>query len=189
MSLRLIVAITGSSGTVYGKRLLEVCNENNIETSFIISPAAEKILGIELNARVQDLSKMADHAYGYTELEAPISSGSFKTDGMVIVPCSINTLCSIASGVTNNLITRAADVTLKEGRKLILVPRETPLHYIHLKKMVDLSRAGATLLPAAPGFYQRPDSIEDLVDFIVGKILDQFDIDHGLYEPWKGTEE
>lgn len=185
----LILGITGSSGVVYGKRLLEACRDAGIKTGLIISPAAERIIEFELDETPQELREKSTKNYGYEELDAPISSGSVKTGGMIIAPCSMKTLGSIASGMTDNLITRSADVTLKEGRKLVLIPRETPLSYIHLENMAKLSQAGATILPASPAFYHGPQNISDLVNFIVGRILDQFDIEHQLYEAWTGGEE
>lgn len=187
--MRLIVGITGCSGVTYGTRFLKACQELEIETDLVLSPAAEKILNLEQNEELEDIRQKSTNYYGYNELGAPIASGSVKTDGMVIVPCSMKTLGSLASGIADNLITRSADVTLKEDRKLILVPRETPINYIHLKNMTTLSQAGANILPAAPGFYHDPQSIEDLIDFIVGRILDQFNIDHQLYPSWSGIEE
>lgn len=186
--MNLIIAITGSSGVIYGKRLLEACEENRVKTKLIISPTAEKIIEYELDENPRTLCEKAEKNYEYDELGAPISSGSIKTDGMVIAPCSMKTLASIASGISDNLITRAADVTLKEDRKLVLVPRETPLHHIHFKNMEKLSRGGVQILPASPAFYHKPQSVDDLVDFIVGKILDQFGIEHQLYQPWSGFE-
>lgn len=184
--MRLVIGITGCSGIIYGTRLLKVCDELGIESDLIISPVAEKILDSEEDKR--ELQKSSTRAHDWSELGAPISSGSVSTDGMAIVPCSMKTLSSVANGIGDNLITRAANVTLKEGRKLVLVPRETPLHQIHLENMAKLSQAGATILPASPGFYHDPQSTEDLIDFIVGKILDQFEIEHQLYKPWKGPE-
>lgn len=182
----MILAITGCSGVIYGARLLKACRELGTETYLIVSPAAEEIMGFELDDSLDDLLSMATRTYEYDDLSAPPSSGSVKTDGMIIAPCSMKTMGSIANGVTSNLITRAADVTLKESRRLVLVPRETPLSLIHLESMAKLKRAGATILPAAPGFYHDPKSIEELVDFVVGRILEQFGIEHRLYEPWKG---
>ncbi|KXB01130.1 hypothetical protein AKJ41_02680 [candidate division MSBL1 archaeon SCGC-AAA259O05] len=186
--MNLILAITGASGVVYGKKLLEVFSEKNIQTNLIVSPAAKKIIGFEIDEEVDDLQKKSIKCYESDELEAPISSGSVSVDGMVIAPCSMKTLSSISAGISHNLITRAADVTLKEGRKLVLVPRETPLNYIHLRNMTDLSQMGVTILPAAPAFYHSPTSAEDLVNFVVGKVLEQFGIEHGLYPSWDQVE-
>ena len=184
--MHLIIAITGCSGVVYGVRLLEACRKLGIETDLIVSQAAEKLLELELGKTIKDIRKLATRNYSPDNLEAPLASGSVKTDGMVIVPCSMKTLGAIASGIADNLITRAADVTLKEGRPLVLVPRETPLNLIHLENMVRLKLAGATILPAMPGFYHKPKEISELIDFIVGKILDVLDVEHKLYRRWQG---
>lgn len=187
--MRLVIGISGSSGSIYGVNLVKVCEKMNIETDLIVSPAAEKIMSFEIEENVEEIHRIATRCFDYDDLGAPISSGSIKTDGMVIAPCSMKTVGSIANGITDNLITRAADVVLKENRKLVLVPRETPLNTIHLQNLEKLSRTDTVILPAMPGFYHNPQSINDLVDFILGKILDQFEIEHDLYESWKGLEE
>ena len=171
---------------IYGVRLLEVCRQLGIETDLIVSQAAERILEHELDKSVEDLRKLATRGYSSTDLTAPLASGSVLTDGMVIAPCSMKTLGAIASGYAADLITRAADVTLKQNRPLVLVPRETPLNLIHLENMTRLKRAGAIVLPAAPGFYHMPKDIAGLVDFIVGKILDVLKVEHQLYQRWRG---
>ncbi len=186
--MRLVVALTGASGVVYGLRFLEVCKELKIETELVVSKPAEILLKDEIGKNLKDVEKLATRVHATDNLEAPISSGSYKVDGMVIVPCSMGTLGSIASGTARNLITRAADVTLKQNRPLVLVPRETPLNLIHLENMAKLKRAGATILPAAPAFYHKPEDITDLVDFIVGRILEIFGVEHDLYEKWSGPE-
>jgi len=183
--MRLVVAITGCSGVVYGVRLLEVCRQLGIETDSIVSPAAEDILKLELGKSAEDLRKLATRSYSPEELTAPIASGSVRTDGMVIAPCSMKTLGAIASGAAADLISRAADVTLKEGRPLVLVPRETPLNLIHLENMAKLKRAGAVILPAMPAFYTQPKQISDLVDFVVGRVLDVLGVEHQLYRRWR----
>jgi 4-hydroxy-3-polyprenylbenzoate decarboxylase len=184
--MRLVIALTGCSGVAYGVRLLEVCRRLGIETDLIVSPAAERILKFELNKDLKDLRKLVTRIHARDNLAAPLASGSVRTDGMVIIPCSMKTLGAIASGATDNLITRAADVTLKENRPLVLVPRETPLNLIHLENMAKLRQAGATILPAMPAFYHKPERIEDLVNFIIGKVLDVFKIEHELYRRWRG---
>ena len=189
LNMHLVVAITGSSGVIYGARLLEVCKKLGIETELIISKAAETLLELELGKGAEDLKKLATRTYSPDDLTAPLSSGSYGVDGMVIVPCSMKTLGAIASGVTADLITRAADVTLKQNRPLVLVPRETPMNLVHLENMAKLRRAGVTILPAAPAFYHKPKEIIDLVDFIVGRILEIFNIEHQLYRRWRGQEE
>jgi 4-hydroxy-3-polyprenylbenzoate decarboxylase len=185
-TMHLIIAITGCSGVVYGVRLLEACRKLGVETDLMVSQAAEKILELELGKTIEDVRKLATRNYSQDDLEAPLASGSVKTDGMVIAPCSMKTLGAIASGIADNLITRAADVTLKEGRPLVLVPRETPLNLIHLENMVRLKLAGATILPAMPGFYHEPKEISEMIDFIVGRILDVLGVEHKLYRRWQG---
>ena len=182
--MRLVIALTGCSGIIYGVRLLEVLKEAGIETDLIVSPSAEKVLEIELGKKIKDVESLSTKIHGHCDLAASISSGSVKTDGMIIAPCSMKTLGSIASGVTSDLISRAADVTLKQERPLVLVPRETPLNLIHIENMAKVKRAGATILPAMPGFYHGPKDVSQLVDFVVGKILDALDIDHELYKRW-----
>lgn len=179
--MRVIIAITGASGSIYGVRLLEVLNNYNIETHCIISDAAKRIIKHELSPK--DRGKLAK-CYGEGDIEAPYSSGSFKIDAMVIIPCSMKTLAAISMGFSGNAITRAADVTIKEGRRLILVPRETPLSPIHIENMLKLSKIGVNILPAMPGFYHSPKNLKDMVDFVVGRVLDSLGIEHDLYKRW-----
>ena len=183
--MRLIVAITGASGVVYGKRLLKVLREKNVETHLIISKAAEKVIEYELGMAKEDLEKLADHAYDVDDWSSPIVSGSFKTDGMIIIPCSMKTLAGIAHGYSDNLVLRAADVTLKEKRRLILVPRETPLNVVHLRNMLVLAKQGVVIVPAMPAYYHKPKDIDDQVDFVVGKVLDLLEMKHTLYKRWR----
>ncbi len=187
--VRLVIAITGCSGVVYGVRLLEVCRQLGIETDLVVSAAAERILKLELGKSASELRGLATRSHSPDDLAASIASGSVRTDGMVIAPCSMKTLGAVASGVADNLIARAADVTLKEGRPLVLVPRETPLNLIHIENMARLKRAGATILPAMPAFYNKPETVSELIDFIVGRVLDVFGVEHQLYERWRGREE
>ncbi|MEM2893128.1 MAG: UbiX family flavin prenyltransferase [Candidatus Bathyarchaeia archaeon] len=182
-TMRLIVASTGASGMIYGKRLLEVLRDKGVEIHLVVSEAARRVIKHELG-RVEIFYQLAHQVYEPWDLEAPITSGSFLVKGMVIVPASMRTIAAISHGYGDNLITRAADVQLKERRPLILVPRETPLSTIHLENMARLSRLGACILPAMPAFYNRPKSIDNLVDFLVGKILDQLGIEHSLYLRW-----
>ena len=182
--MRLVIAITGASGVVYGKRLLEVLREKEVETHLIISRAGEKIIEYELGVAKTEIEKLANHSYEEDDLSAPIASGSFPTDGMVIIPCSTKTLAGIAHGYSENLILRSAEVALKERRKLILVPREAPFNMTHLRNMLNLTLQGAVIIPAAPAFYHKPRNINDLIDFIVGKILDLLGIKHELVGRW-----
>jgi 4-hydroxy-3-polyprenylbenzoate decarboxylase len=183
---QVIVAITGASGAIYGVRLLKALRTARVAVHLTISPTAEINLKLETGMTADALSKFAKHLYATTDLAAPISSGSFPIDGMAIVPCSTKTLAAVAHGYSDNLITRAAEVTLKERRTLVLVPRETPLNQIHLKNMLTLARAGAVILPASPGFYHAPKNIDELIDHIVGKIMDALHIEHSLYKRWTG---
>jgi len=182
--LRLVIAITGASGVIYGKRLLEVLQNKKIETHLIISKAAEKIIEHELEATKKDIEKLASHVYSVDDLTASIASGSFKTDAMIIIPCSMKTLAGITHGYTENLILRTADVMLKEKRNLILVPRETPLNIIHIRNMLELAKQGVTIIPAMPAYYHKPKDIGDVVDYIVGKVLDYLEIEHTLFKRW-----
>ncbi|MGC2571212.1 MAG: UbiX family flavin prenyltransferase [Candidatus Nitrosopolaris sp.] len=185
--MRLILAITGSSGVIYGIKVLEILSNLKIETHLIISEWGERNVQIETDRSVEFVKSLATKQYSSDNMAAPISSGSFRTDGMAIVPCSMKTLSSIANGYDDNLISRAASVCIKESRKLVIVPRETPLSRIHLQNMSKLADIGVIVLPAMPGFYHRPKSIDDLVTHIAGKILDQFDIDHNIFRRWGGV--
>jgi 4-hydroxy-3-polyprenylbenzoate decarboxylase len=180
----LIVAITGGSGVIYGVKLIESLKSLNLETHLIISEWGEKTIKIETNIDIDSIKNLATQYYDNKNMAAPVSSGSFKTRGMVIIPCSMKTLASIANGLDDSLISRAASVCIKEGRKLVVVPRETPLSKIHLENMVKLSELGITILPAMPGFYFHPNTIDDLLSHIVGKVLDQFDIDNNMFKRW-----
>lgn len=183
--MRLIVAVTGASGVIYGKRLLEELRERKIETHLIVSEAAERVIRHELRQTRKDFERLATHTYDEHDLEAPPMSGSFQTDGMIVVPCTMKTLAGIASGYADSLILKAADVTIKEHRKLVIVPRESPISMIHLRNMLTLAELGAFVVPAMPAYYHNPKKIDDLVDFIVGKILDCLGIEHKLYKRWK----
>lgn len=180
----LIVAITGGSGVIYGVKLIESLNSLNLETHLVISEWGEKTIKIETNIDIDYVKNLATRYYDNKNMAAPISSGSFKTKGMVIIPCSMKTLASIANGLDDSLISRAASVCIKESRKLVVVPRETPLSRIHLENMVKLSGLGVTILPAMPGFYSHPNTIDDLLSHIVGKVLDQFGIDNNMFTRW-----
>jgi 4-hydroxy-3-polyprenylbenzoate decarboxylase len=182
---RLIVGISGASGIVFGIRMLEVLKQLNIETHLIISKAAEMTLAYESDLKAKDLREMANEYHPMTDIGANISSGSYKTLGMIIVPCSVRTMSEIASGVTGSLMSRAADVALKDRRRLVLAVRETPLHTGHLRTMTQLSEMGAIIAPIMPAFYNRPKTLEDIIDHTVGRLLDLFDIDAKLLKRWK----
>ncbi len=182
---RLIVAITGASGVIYGVRFLEVCRELKIETDLVVSKTAESLLDIELAKTRAELEKLAYLSYPPDDFQAPIASGSQARDAMVVIPCSMGTLAKIANGIADNLIVRAADVCLKQRKPLVLVIRETPLNLIHVINMERLIRAGAVIVPASPAFYHKPKQIRDLVDFVVGRVLDVLGVEHSLYSKWK----
>jgi len=183
--MKILLSIGGASGSIYGIRLLEELLKSDVETHLIISDGAKKILEYETNYTVKELKKKADFYYDNSDLCAAPASGSFKIDGMVVSPCSMKTLSAIANGYGDTLASRAASCCLKEGRKLVLVVRETPLDLPGIKNMLSAKQAGATILPATPGFYHKPKKIEDLVNFIVGKVLDQFCVEHSLFKRWK----
>lgn len=182
--MRLIIGITGSTGVVYGVRLLEVLKEKNIETHLLMTEWAIKCLGMETDYKIDYVKSLASEYSSETNMAASISSGTHKTDGMIVIPCSMKTLSGIANGYDETLVARAAGVTIKESRKLILVPRETPLTAINLENMLKLARLGIVILPPMPGFYTKPKTIEEIVNHTVGKCLDQFDIEHNLYQRW-----
>jgi 4-hydroxy-3-polyprenylbenzoate decarboxylase len=184
MSLPLIVGISGASGAIYGVRLLQALKKNKIESHLVVSKSAAITLKEEMDMSVDEARALADTTYSNSDVGAAISSGSFKTRGMVIVPCSIRTVSDIAYGTTDNLLSRAADVILKERRRLVLVVRETPLHTGHLKSMLAATENGAIIMPPVPAFYHRPKTIEDIVSQTVGRCLDLFDIDAGLVKRW-----
>jgi 4-hydroxy-3-polyprenylbenzoate decarboxylase len=182
---KIVIGFSGASGIIYGIRLLEILHSINIQTYLIISEWAKKNIEIETDKTLEYVKSLSSVNYDNFRLDASVSSGSFLHDGMVIVPCSMKSLSSIANGYDDTLISRAASVTLKESRKLIIVPRETPLSRIHLENMVKLQEAGAIILPAMPGFYHKPSTIEEIIDHLVGKILDQLNIKHDLFKRWK----
>jgi flavin prenyltransferase len=186
----MIIAISGSSAPIYGVRLLEVLSKvKSVETHLILSAGAELTIRHELPAWTRSkVEKLADVVHRPDDLAAPISSGSFRTHAMVVAPCSMKTLANIANGLGGDLITRAADVTLKERRRLILVPRETPLHLGHLRNMVSVTETGGIIVPPAPAFYHRPKTIDDLINHTIGKILDLLEIDHSLFKRWREKE-
>ncbi len=182
--MRLVIGMTGSTGVIYGVRALEVLRECKIETHLVITEWAKKCLTMETDYKIDYVKVLATSYSDDSNLAAGISSGTYKTDGMIVVPCSMKTLSSIANGYDETLVARAAGVTLKESRKLVLVPRETPLTAINLENMLKLARLGVVILPPVPGFYTKPKSIEQIIDHTVGKCLDQFGIEHNLYKRW-----
>jgi 4-hydroxy-3-polyprenylbenzoate decarboxylase len=187
MGKRLIVGLTGASGIIYGVRLLEALKSLEVEVHLILSDWAVRNVALETHYELSYVEGLAARNYHNDDLAAPVASGSFPTVGMVIAPCSMKTLAGIANGYSENLLERAADVTMKEGRRLILAPRETPLSPIHLENMLKLARLGVVIAPPMPAFYIQPESITDLVDHQVGKIIDQFGWEHDLYRRWGGA--
>ncbi|MDR6549468.1 flavin prenyltransferase UbiX [Paenibacillus qinlingensis] len=194
-----VVGITGASGAIYGVRLCEVLLDLGLDVHLIITDAGWRVLQDELDWSVTKRQDVLDKQFGgragsfeyhpVANIGATVASGSFRTKGMVVMPCSMGTLSGIAHGSSDNLLERTADVMLKEGRKLILVPRETPLHAIHLENMLTLTRMGVRMIPAMPAFYNRPRSIDEMVDFLVGKVMDSMEIEHSLYRRWGDTDE
>ncbi|MFW6040907.1 MAG: UbiX family flavin prenyltransferase [Thermoplasmatota archaeon] len=183
--MKILLAITGASGVIYGKRTLEVLSKKkDVQVDLIVSESAKKLIKMELDTSYKDIVSMARESFDQNEIEASPASGSSLYDIMLIVPCSLSTLSKISSGIADNLITRSAAVLLKEGRKIVLVPRETPLSTVYLENMRRLSSQGCIILPAMPGFYSKPKNIDDLIDFIVGKILDNIGIKNDLYKRW-----
>ena len=186
LTVRLVLGISGASGAVYGIRALQVLHEMGVETHLVLTKAALDTIRLETDYRKAEVEKLATKAYRIDDMTSRISSGSYHTDGMVVIPCSMKTLGGIASGYSDNLLLRAADVTLKERRPLVLVVRETPLSLIHLENMVTVTKAGAIVLPAMPAFYGRPKTVEAIVDQVVGKSLDVLGIGHDLSKGWEG---
>ncbi len=186
---RIIVGISGASGAIYGIRALEVIRQDRgIELHVIVSAGAKATIEYETDRSLEDVAKLADVVHDEKDLAASIASGSFLTHGMLVAPCSIRTMAGVANSLNDNLIVRAADVHLKERRKLVLMVRETPLNANHLRLMHELTLAGAVILPPVPGFYQMPKTLMDLVDHSVGKALDQLGIEHSLFRRWTGPE-
>jgi len=184
MKKRLVVGIAGASGVIYGIRMLEHLKRLDMETHLIISEAGKRNIQIETDWTVQHVLDMADHVYDNRDVASPLASGSFLTQGMVVIPCTIKTLSGIANSYADNLLVRAADVTLKEKRKLVLVVRETPLHMGHLRLMTMAAEMGAHILPPVPSFYHRPKTIDDILDQTIGKIFDFLGLEHHLFKRW-----
>jgi len=184
---RLIVGMSGASGAIYGIRLLEVLKTiNDVETHLVMSTYAKTTINIETSHTPAEIESLADEVHNYRNQAACISSGSFKTDGMVVAPCSMKTLSSIVNSHADNLLTRAADVVLKERRRLVLMPREVPLHAGHCKLLYEAANMGAVIAPPMPAFYALPKTIDDLVNHSIGRVLDLFDLDAGILSRWKG---
>ena len=186
---RLIIAITGATGVIYGIRLLQVLRDNaDVETHLLISEAGMLNLHQELDMKRKNVEALADVVHNVRDVGASIASGSFQSDGMIIAPCSMKTLAAVAHGLSDNLITRAADVVLKERRRLVLMVRETPFNLAHLRNMTAVTEMGGIIFPPLPGFYHRPASIAEMVDHTVGRVLDLFDIPHALTPRWSGMK-
>jgi 4-hydroxy-3-polyprenylbenzoate decarboxylase len=186
--MRMIVGVSGATGVVYAIRLLEVLRDLRIESHLVISKPGEMTLAYETDLAVRDLRALADVSYAIGDVGAAIASGSFRTMGMVVAPCSMRTVGEIAACTSSNLLTRAADVCLKERRRLVLMVRETPLHAGHLKAMLAATEAGAIMFPPVPAFYARPASLAEMVDHSVGRVLDLFDLEAGLVDRWTGEK-
>ena len=189
---RLIVGISGASGTIYGIRLLEILRAvDDIETHLIMSNAAKRVALLETDYKIPEIEALADKLYRSSDIAAAISSGSYKTMGMVVVPCAMKTLSAIVHSYSDNLLLRAADVVLKDRRKLVIVPRETPLHLGHARLIVQAIELGAIMMPPMPAFYHRPKTIDDIINQTVNRILDLFDIEleHDLFDRWQGPTE
>ena len=185
--MEIVVGISGASGVQYGIRLLQVLKEKGCVTHLMVTDSARKIMQIETDSLPQDVEKLASYVYSPEDFAAPVASGSHLFDAMAVIPCSMGTLSGIASGSSDTLVTRAADVCLKERRRLVLVPRETPLSLVQLRNMVAVAEAGAIILPACPAFYSRPESIEELMDVLVGRVLDLLGVENDLYRRWEGN--
>lgn len=187
---RIIVGLSGASGVIYGIRLLQVLSQQKeIETHLVLSKPAERTINEETNYQVQEVKSLATVVHPITDIGASISSGSFRTRGMIVIPCSMRTASAIAYSLSDNLLTRAADVVLKEGRKLVLVVRESPLHSGHLKNLLSLAEMGAVISPPMPAFYSLPKTIDDLINHTVGRVLDHFQIEHSLVKRWGESQQ
>ena len=185
--LPIIIGISGASGVIYGIRLLEVLRDLGIETHLVLSKSGEVTVAHETDRKIADIKALATHVHAQSDIGASISSGSFRTRGMIVAPCSMKSMAEIATGTTSGLLTRAADVVLKERRRLVLMTRETPLHTGHLRSMTQLSEMGAIIAPPVPAFYARPQCLDHMIDHTIGRVLDLFDIDTKLVRRWKST--
>lgn len=189
MSKRIVIGISGASGVTYGVRMLEVLRQTDFETHLIISDAGRLNIEIETRYSPAAVEAMADFVYDHKDMAASLASGSFLTEGMVVIPCTIKSLSGIANSYNENLLVRTADVTLKEKRKLVLVVRETPLHVGHLRLMTLAAEMGAHILPPVPSFYHQPETIEDIIDQTIGKVFDYMGIEHNLFKRWRGNNQ
>lgn len=187
--MKLVVGMSGASGAIYGVRILEVLRDAGVETHLVMSDSAKRTLAYETDYTVEDVHGLATHVHDLSDVGASISSGSFKHAGMVIAPCSIKTLSAVAGSFNTNLLVRAADVTLKERRKLVLMLRETPLHLGHIRLMAQVTEAGGVLVPPLPAFYHRPTTLNDIIMQSVNKALDQFDLNLDLFRRWTGEND
>lgn len=185
--MRIVVGISGATGAIYGIRILEVLHYLDVETHLVITDAGKRTIELETGYKVEEVEELADEVHDICNIGASISSGSFKTSGMIIAPCSMKSLSAIANSFNSNLLIRAADVALKEKRKLVMLVRETPLHAGHLSLMTLIAETGGTVLPPMPAFYNHPRNIDDIINQTVGKALDQFDIEHNLFNRWSGV--
>jgi len=183
----LLVGISGASGVIYGIRLLKVLSsKKGIETHLIMSDVAKSNLRAETDYELENVKSLADYYYDNSDIGARLASGSFKRDGMIVAPCSVKTMSAIANSYSDNLLTRAADVTLKERRRLVLLVRETPLHLGHISTMEKATKIGAIIMPPVPAFYHKPKTVQDVIDHTIGKVLDLLDIEHDLFQRWSG---
>lgn len=186
--MKLVVGISGATGAIYGIRVLQALKACQVETHLVLSDSAKRTIDAETNFSVKEVEKLADYVHDNRDIGASIASGSFKTDGMIIAPCAIKSLSALANSYNDSLLIRAADVMLKEKRKLVVIPRETPLHIGHLKLMAAVADMGAVILPPMSAFYIMPQTLDDIINQIVGKALDQFDIEHHLFRRWEGGD-
>jgi len=184
---RIVVGISGASGAIYGVRLLRLLRQLEVESQLVVSRSAQVTLAQEMHMKLADLQALADVCYPNADIGAAISSGSFRVDGMIVAPCSIKTLSEVATGCTGSLLSRAADVMLKERRPLVLMVRETPLHAGHIRSLAAVTEAGAIVYPPVPAFYAMPETLEQMADHTLGRVLDLFDIDSGTIRRWSGT--
>ncbi len=185
--MKIVVGISGASGAIYGIRILEVLRRCGVETHLVISKSAKRTIDTETGYRIKDVEELAGFVYENENIGAAIASGSFRHDGMIVAPCAIKSLSAMANSYNDNLLVRAADVTLKEKRKLLVIVRETPLHIGHLRLMTTLAEMGGIILPPVPAFYHHPETIDDIINQTVGKALDQFGIEHQLFQRWDGS--